>query len=73
MKKKIDVVGIMLVILVVAAIVVALSLVVMVLWNWIMPGIILCDKIGFMQSVGLIALASLLTMDKSKLFSWFYE
>jgi hypothetical protein len=73
MEKKIDVLGMLLVILVVAAIMATLSLVVMLLWNWIIPGVILCDKINFWQATGLLIISSLLTMDKSKLFSWLYE
>jgi ABC-type bacteriocin/lantibiotic exporter with double-glycine peptidase domain len=65
--------GILLVILVVTVIIIALSLVTMLLWNWIMPGIILCDRINVLQAMGLFALISLLTFDKSKLFNWLYE
>jgi len=59
--------------LIVAAISTVLVLVVQGLWNLIMPKIMLCDKITFLQSAGLIILASLLTVDKSKLFSWLNE
>jgi hypothetical protein len=65
--------GVLLVVGVVAAIIAALSLVTMLLWNWIMPGIILCNKINFLQATGLVAITSLLTFDKSKLFNWLYE
>lgn len=73
MKKETDVLGIILVIGVVVAIVAALTLITMLLWNWIMPGIILCNTINFWQAAGLLVVISLLTMDKSKLFEWLYE
>ena len=73
MKVDRDYFGLMLVTLVVAAIIAALSLVTMLLWNWIMPGIIICDKINFWQATGLFVISSLLTFDKSKLFGWLYE
>lgn len=68
-----NVYGILLVALIVVAILAALSFVIMMLWNLILPDVILCDEINFWQSAGLIALISLLTFDKAKLFDWIYE
>lgn len=65
--------GIILVALIVIAIIAALSFVVMLLWNLILPDVMLCDEINFWQSAGLICLISLLTFDKAKLFDWIYE
>lgn len=59
--------------LITMAILSAVTLVVMLLWNLLMPGIILCDKINFWQALGLIALTSILVKDKSKLWEWLYE
>lgn len=59
--------------LITVIIIAVLGLVVMVLWNQVMRGIIICDRISFWESLGLIALAAILTYDKSKLFKWLYE
>jgi hypothetical protein len=68
-----DVASIVVIILIVLAMIIAISLVTMWLWNWLMPEIFLCDKINLLQAVGLLALVSLLTSDKQKLFGWLYE
>ena len=73
MKQRKNIYGIMLVAVIVIAILAALSFVIMMLWNLILPDVILCDEINIWQSAGLIALISLLTFDKSKLFDWIYE
>ncbi|GEM_PF-6904418 len=72
-QKQKNIYGILLVSVIVIAIIAALSFVVMMLWNLILPGVILCDEINFWQSAGLICLISLLTFDKAKLFNWIYE
>lgn len=57
----------------------ALSLVTMLLWNWVMPHIILCSRINFCQAAGLLAIVSLITFDKKRLLlsaipkGWLYE
>ena len=73
MKKKTDVAAFVIVLLTVLFIVAVLSFVVMILWNCVMPRIIVCDKLSFLQAIGLTSLVSVLTMDKSKLFDWLYE
>jgi hypothetical protein len=51
-------------------IILSLSFLTMILWNLILPGIILCKPINLWQSMGLLVLVSILSMDKSKLLSW---
>lgn len=73
MKTTKNLYGMLLVFLVITLIIAALSLAVMLLWNWIMPALLLSLRISFLQAVGLTVLSSLLSMDKAKLFSWIYE
>lgn len=57
---------------IVLVIVAGLGFIVMILWNFLMPEIMLCDKIGLLQALGLLSLISLLTFDKQKLFEWLF-
>jgi hypothetical protein len=56
--------------LLVIAIIAFLALTTMLLWNLLMPSLI---RINFWQAAGLMALASVLTCDKTKIFGWIYE
>jgi hypothetical protein len=50
-----------------------LSLIVMLLWNWLMPQIIVCARINLFQAFLLLSLVSTLTFDKTKIFKYLYE
>lgn len=68
-----DLFALVVIIVVTTAIIAALSLATMWVWNWILPNIIICKEINFWQAAGILFLISLLTFDKSKLFGWLYE
>jgi hypothetical protein len=68
-----DLVAMIVIVLIVTAMIAALALVTMWLWNWTMPNIIICKHITFWQALGILCLVSLLTFDKSKIFGWLYE